>query len=163
LVLVTIITCFQPKKLTIDDEDRYCNRELITEMLECKQVFDVFDSRTLNHARARANPYETIKGGIFQNRAAMKAANVDRIFDWRLSWEFDRTNRLAKNPIEEGVGAVNVDREQPLFYFADVCAGPGGFSEYLLWRKGFSNAKGFGFTLCSASFSSVWRGGYGKL
>ena len=21
------------------------------------------------------------------------------------------------------------------FYFADVCAGPGGFSEYILWKK----------------------------
>jgi len=33
-----------------------------------------------------------------------------------------------------------------LLYFADVCAGPGGFSEYVLWRKGWQ-AKGFGFTL----------------
>jgi len=33
-----------------------------------------------------------------------------------------------------------------LLYFADICAGPGGFSEYILWRKGW-DAKGFGFTL----------------
>lgn len=33
-----------------------------------------------------------------------------------------------------------------LLFFADVCAGPGGFSEYILWRKGW-DAKGFGFTL----------------
>ena len=33
-----------------------------------------------------------------------------------------------------------------LLYFADICAGPGGFSEYVLWRKG-CDAKGFGFTL----------------
>ena len=31
-------------------------------------------------------------------------------------------------------------------YFADVCAGPGGFSEYVLWKKKWL-AKGFGFTL----------------
>ena len=31
-------------------------------------------------------------------------------------------------------------------YFADVCAGPGGFSEYVLWRKRWK-AKGFGFTI----------------
>lgn len=31
-------------------------------------------------------------------------------------------------------------------YFADVCAGPGGFSEYVLFRKRWE-AKGFGFTL----------------
>lgn len=51
------------------------------------------------------------------------------------------------------------------FYFADVCAGPGGFSEYILWKKQWrakgiyfkklkfrtlfisSFSKGFGFTL----------------
>lgn len=32
------------------------------------------------------------------------------------------------------------------FYFADVCAGPGGFTEYILWRKSWLY-KGFGFTL----------------
>ena len=31
-------------------------------------------------------------------------------------------------------------------YFGDICAGPGGFSEYVLWRmKG--ECKGFGLTL----------------
>ena len=38
-----------------------------------------------------------------------------------------------------------VGPNEPLF-FADVCAGPGGFSEYLLWRKKW-RSKGFGFTL----------------
>jgi cap1 methyltransferase len=39
-----------------------------------------------------------------------------------------------------------VNKENPLLYFADVCAGPGGFSEYVLWRKKWKS-KGFGFTL----------------
>ena len=38
---------------------------------------------------------------------------------------------------------VNDDQ---LLYFADVCGGPGGFSEYTLWRKRWL-AKGFGITL----------------
>ncbi len=36
-----------------------------------------------------------------------------------------------------------------LLYFADVCAGPGGFSEYVLWRRKW-RARGFGFTLKGA-------------
>lgn len=32
------------------------------------------------------------------------------------------------------------------YYFADVCAGPGGFTEYILWRKKWC-FKGFGLTL----------------
>lgn len=31
-------------------------------------------------------------------------------------------------------------------YFGDVCAGPGGFSEYVLWKRRW-HAKGFGMTL----------------
>lgn len=37
-------------------------------------------------------------------------------------------------------------KDNQLLYFADVCAGPGGFSEYVLWRKKW-RSKGFGFTL----------------
>lgn len=32
------------------------------------------------------------------------------------------------------------------YYFADICAGPGGFSEYVFWRKKWA-FKGFGMTL----------------
>uniref|UniRef100_A0A183CEV8 Cap-specific mRNA (nucleoside-2'-O-)-methyltransferase 1 n=1 Tax=Globodera pallida TaxID=36090 RepID=A0A183CEV8_GLOPA len=104
------------------------------------------ERKELDAARSRANPYETVKAGFFQNRAAMKTANLDKIFEWRLSWEFDEERRLAKNPINDK-DRCNVDRFSPPFYFADVCAGPGGFSEYMLWRKAYYNAKGFGFTL----------------
>lgn len=38
-----------------------------------------------------------------------------------------------------------VKSNEPL-YFCDVCAGPGGFSEYVLWRRKW-RAKGFGMTL----------------
>ena len=43
-------------------------------------------------------------------------------------------------------GTPMINKENPLLYFADVCAGPGGFSEYVLWRKQW-RSKGFGFTL----------------
>ena len=33
-----------------------------------------------------------------------------------------------------------------LLFFADICAGPGGFTEYLLYRTKW-HAKGYGFTL----------------
>lgn len=77
----------------------------------------------------------------------MKTANIDRVFGWSLSREFDPVIRHAINPLEPGLDNVNASRSNRIFYFADVCAGPGGFSEYMLWRKGFYNSKGFGFTL----------------
>ena len=42
-----------------------------------------------------------------------------------------------------------------VLYFADICAGPGGFSEYVLWRKEW-HAKGFGFTLKGKSSGTLY-------
>ncbi|KAL6733251.1 hypothetical protein Aduo_003914 [Ancylostoma duodenale] len=134
------------KKTTIDDETEFCDGEILRAMIKSKDVFDVIPDRDLREARTRANPYETIGGAFFQNRAAMKVANMDRVFDWLLSSETEE-KLLNKNPLKSDRPTSNCDRETPLFYFADVCAGPGGFSEYMLWRKAFYNAKGFGFTL----------------
>jgi cap1 methyltransferase len=39
-----------------------------------------------------------------------------------------------------------IGANEPL-YFCDICAGPGGFSEYVLWRKKYGTCKGFGMTL----------------
>uniref|UniRef100_A0AAF5D2B4 Cap-specific mRNA (nucleoside-2'-O-)-methyltransferase 1 n=1 Tax=Strongyloides stercoralis TaxID=6248 RepID=A0AAF5D2B4_STRER len=139
----------KPKE-QIDDETRYCSSETLKKMLEGKNVFDHMSDRDLNFARLRANPYENVKGAFFQNRAAMKMANLDKIYDWLLSGETIKDERLGKNPLDLEIDMLyrkNNEREKPLFYFADVCAGPGGFTEYLLWRKSFYNAKGFGFTL----------------
>ncbi|KAK0404615.1 hypothetical protein QR680_017541 [Steinernema hermaphroditum] len=134
------------EKLNLDGEDKYCESHLLNELLKAKSVFDDLSTKDLNEARQRANPYETIGSAFFQNRAAMKTANLDRIFDWILSSETS-DHRELKNPVDPKAKQQNVDRNAPLFYFADVCAGPGGFSEYMLWRKGFYNSKGFGFTL----------------
>ncbi|KAK6017047.1 ribosomal RNA large subunit methyltransferase J, partial [Ostertagia ostertagi] len=126
------------KKLTIDDETHFCDGEILRRMLESKNVFDVVPDRDLREARARANPYETIGAAFFQNRAAMKVANLDRTFNFLFSGETEE-RLLSKNPLKSERPTSNCDREAPLFYFADVCAGPGGFSEYMLWRKAFYN------------------------
>ncbi|KAF1766690.1 hypothetical protein GCK72_006648 [Caenorhabditis remanei] len=136
------------EKKMIDDEIDFCSQTVLTEMIEAKNVFDLMSDKDLREARTRANPYETIGSAFFQNRAAMKTANMDKIYDWILSRENTENDRfLLKNPVEEGQTTQNIDRDEELFYFADVCAGPGGFSEYMLWRKAFYNSKGFGFTL----------------
>ncbi|MED6282441.1 Cap-specific mRNA (nucleoside-2'-O-)-methyltransferase 1 [Ilyodon furcidens] len=68
-------------------------------------------------------------------RAAMKMANIDHCFD-----------NMFTNPKDSEGKSLVKDREGELLYFGDVCAGPGGFSEYILWRKRW-HAKGFGMTL----------------
>lgn len=100
---------------------------ILKEMLSCKSMLDSVDDRVMHPARARANPFEVIKKEFFMNRAALKLANIDAIFDWAFT---------TPACLKEG-GSL---------YFADVCAGPGGFSEYVFWRKKW-HTKGFGFTL----------------
>lgn len=89
----------------------------------------------MRRARTRSNPYEMIRGAFFLNRAAMKMANMDHVFDY-----------MFTNPKDcQGVPLIK-EYDAELLYFADVCAGPGGFSEYVLWRRKW-HAKGFGMTL----------------
>ena len=121
------------RKEEIEDETTFCDEEVLSAVLKCKSVFDSLEDQELRQARTRSNPFETISGVFFQNRAAMKMANMDAIFDFMFT--------DPKTPDQRSVIQKN-----ELLYFADVCAGPGGFSEYILWRKKW-RAKGFGFTL----------------
>eukprot|EP00961_Rhodomonas_salina_P102846 1383286-Rhodomonas_salina.1 len=50
--------------------------------------------------------------------------------------------REQSNP----VGCEGGEQHAKLFYFADICAGPGGFTEYMVWRRQLSY-QGWGFTL----------------
>ncbi|XP_077074675.1 cap-specific mRNA (nucleoside-2'-O-)-methyltransferase 1 [Siphateles boraxobius] len=123
------------RKLKINDETEFCSENLLHLLLRCKSVFDDLEGEEMRRARTRSNPYETIRGAFFLNRAAMKMANMDHVFDY-----------MFTNPKDSQGKPQTRDKEGELLYFGDVCAGPGGFSEYVLWRRGW-HAKGFGMTL----------------
>ncbi|CAG0894632.1 unnamed protein product [Darwinula stevensoni] len=122
------------KSLSLDGETAFCSPELLQEILSSKSIFDSLESAEMVRARSKANPFEAVGGGIFLNRAAMKMANMDAVFDHM----FSNPKTPDGQPL---VGKHNI------LYFADVCAGPGGFSEYLIWKRGPLYAKGYGFTL----------------
>ncbi|XP_029902805.1 cap-specific mRNA (nucleoside-2'-O-)-methyltransferase 1 [Myripristis murdjan] len=124
-----------PRKLKIEDETEFCTEDLLHTLLRCKTVFDDLEGEEMRRARTRSNPYETIRGGFFLNRAAMKMANMDHCFDY-----------MFTNPKDSQGKLLTKEREAELLYFGDVCAGPGGFSEYVLWKRRW-HAKGFGMTL----------------
>ena len=76
---------------------------------------------------------------VFLSRAALKMANMDAVFD-----------RMFTNPRIAGADGRQKDlvpeSSDNILYFADVCAGPGGFTEYVLFKKKW-HCHGFGFTL----------------
>jgi len=121
------------EKLSIDDETEFVSGETLQLVINCKSVFDHLEGHQMRRARTRSNPYETIAKVFFQNRAAMKMANIDAVLDFM----------FTSPKTEDGKSLIGSDE---LLYFADVCAGPGGFSEYVLWRRK-QETKGFGFTL----------------
>eukprot|EP00053_Salpingoeca_punica_P015794 m.146137 g.146137 ORF g.146137 m.146137 type:complete len:354 (-) comp16802_c0_seq1:2093-3154(-) len=116
-----------PYVLKLEGETRYSDEQVVAELLKAKTQLDEVDEKTFTPARDRANPFEAVKKEFFQNRAAMKMANIDAVY----GFIFTQPAGLGPND---------------LLYFADVCAGPGGFTEYIFWRKKW-RAKGFGFTL----------------
>ncbi|CAH8837433.1 unnamed protein product [Trichobilharzia szidati] len=98
----------------MSNQDKFCSSKLVGEMLAYKNQLDHLSKTKVTESHERCNPYEMIKKGIFMNRAAMKMANIDSIFNGMFTSAAPRKDIL---------------------YFADVCAGPGGFSEYTLWRR----------------------------
>lgn len=132
------------KVLEIKDETQFCREDVLEGVLSAKSIFDQLDPKELMRARTRCNPFETLSKLFFQNRAALKMANMDSIFDWMFTRPKDEKGECLIGP-------------EDLLYFADVCAAPGGFSEYVLWRRKtdsqeFCDAKGFGFTLRENDF-----------
>lgn len=89
-------------------------------------------------ARNRANPFEMLGKSIFMDRASMKCANADALYHF--------TGSLPSFLDMRNPGA---------FTFGDVASGPGGFSEYVLWRR--PDAIGFGMTLSSGDRNLDWR------
>lgn len=122
-----------PRPTQMTQQTDFCDPEVVRNVCLCKSVFDRLSGNELRNARSHSNPFETIGKVFFQNRAALKMANIDSRFDM-----------MFTEPKNEAGQPVLAPKD--LLFFADICAGPGGFSEYVLWRKKWE-ARGFGFTL----------------
>ena len=70
---------FVKPNLPFSDVD---SMSLLLSVLKCKSIFDRLEADELRKARTRSNPFETIRSVIFLNRAAMKMANMDAVFDF---------------------------------------------------------------------------------
>ncbi|XP_063994257.1 cap-specific mRNA (nucleoside-2'-O-)-methyltransferase 1-like [Diachasmimorpha longicaudata] len=100
-----------PWKKTFDDETLFCEPQILHQVISSKSIFDGLEKREIQRARIHSNPFETIRVVFFLNRDAVKMANIDR------ACNFMFTNPTTANPNE-------------ILYFANVCAGPGGFKTF---------------------------------
>ncbi|RHZ75885.1 hypothetical protein Glove_208g65 [Diversispora epigaea] len=108
------------------DYNQFCIKELVEGLLENKRKLSNVPRAQLTAARGKANPYEKVGESIFINLSAMKLACLDS--------QISFTGVKRYDPVKD-----------PVFWFADLCGGPGGFAEYLLWRKHSCEEKVFGW------------------
>ena len=99
------------RKESIDDETQFTDPDVLSAVLKCKSVFDHLEPEEMRKARTRSNPFETIRGAFFLNRAAMKMAEMDAAFGF-----------MFTEPKDPRTGRPMVRHNETL-YFADVCAG----------------------------------------
>ncbi|KAM9972712.1 hypothetical protein ACTFIR_012079 [Dictyostelium discoideum] len=135
----TLIKFVEKGSITDKPIRGHCSEKLLKELDQHKNALDTLDPKRFSIARDKSNPYESIKGSIFINRAAVKMANIDKLAD-------------LLTPIIPVLG-----KPRDFIYFGDVCAGPGGFTEYVYWKKTGGGkikgldldnvVKGFGFTI----------------
>lgn len=82
----------------------------------------------LSRLRLRANPYENVGRSIFMDRAGVKMANIDAIFN-----------------LTSHTGGYLAQQTAGDFTFCDLAGAPGAWSEYILWRR--PESYGFGISL----------------
>lgn len=103
--------------------------EVIESMKTCKRSFEEIPSSLFAKARQLTNKFEVLgKGRCFINRSAMKLANMDHFL-----------HLIPSKPCR----------------FADLCGGPGGFSDYLRWKM--PSIIGWGITLDTSDESCRWK------
>ncbi|KAF9347062.1 FtsJ methyltransferase domain-containing protein 2 [Mortierella sp. AD094] len=118
------------------DLDLLCIKGIVDNLLDSKTKLRAVPQEMFGRARQRCNPYELVGSSIFMNRASVKLASID--------------SQLALTATKEDpTGGQGQEEDAKTFRFADLCSGPGGFSEYLLWRKHTwgERARGWAMTL----------------
>ena len=143
----------------------YVDSKLFNELLSLKNRFGGDNMHKIyTAARNLANPYEYVGRSIFtNNRAGVKMANLDSIFNltghnggYIAQATFTESNNFNIYRDEEAIEIDESFKTTEVWPFADIAGGPGGFSQYLLWRR--PTATGYGITLANPDNNALtWR------
>ena len=117
-----------------------CNIDLYNTLDNIKSQYN--NDRFLS-ARNATNPFENIGLSTFFDRASVKLANIDAIFDLTSHQVFDQEGKLIE--ISAAFAGLLAPQSMDRFTFCDVAGGPGGWTQYLQYRR--LGAEGLGITL----------------
>ena len=93
-------------QLDLDRQYEFVDQEIYDAILKCKSALNRFSKEEIRRAKSDSNPFESISKCIFQNRSALKMANLD----WLCNYMFSSPR------IEDKADRLN---------FVDLCGGPG--------------------------------------
>ncbi|CAG2235351.1 CMTR1 [Mytilus edulis] len=124
------------KKRTIGDETQFCDEKILQMVLSSKSIFDNLEPEEMRRARTRSNPYETIRGAFFLNRAAMKMANMDAILDFMFTKPLD----------VDGVRVGGAEGDGDIF-------NPDNQAAFIQFVKENTDGKGVHFVMADGGFS----------
>jgi len=137
---------------SVTNYDVHCSRPVVEKMFFTKNKFNTVNRELFTSARTRSNPYELLKSHFFMNRAALKMAEIDMMMGL-----FPTLCQGWGEKQPGGCKGLLAGEKGTTLHFGDVCAGPGGFSEYCMWRSwrisqlkpelGMDRAEAWGFTL----------------
>lgn len=140
MVTLSSWTTFGEKRdVPFDENTQFADEEIVKRLFSTYlQYEELTDRRTKKQI---VNPLEAVKRGFLLNRSAIKFASIDSLMDFMFSEPVDKQNRSLIQPNE-------------LMYFVDIGGAPGGFVDYLLWRRASWQTKGFGIPIKGTNYWS---------
>lgn len=108
----------------------YVNKNSYSELQKLKSFFSQVDKKDFDNYRKKINSLEKINKNYFIDRASLKLANLDAIFNF------------TETEYEFGIHRNYQDNNKT---FIDIAGGPGGFAQFLMYRD--TNITGYGITL----------------
>ena len=94
------------EQLDLDRQYEFVDEVIYDAILKCKSALNQFSKDDIRRAKSQSNPFESIAKCCFQNRSALKMANLD----WLCSGMFT---------------APKIEDKNDRLNFVDLCGGPG--------------------------------------
>jgi cap1 methyltransferase len=124
----------------------YIEEELYEKLDKIKSSYG---SNKFLEARNATNPFEQLGLSRFFDRASVKLANIDFIFNLTSHQVVDENQNIIE--ISASFSGLIAPQSMDVFTFCDIAGGPGGWTQYLQYRR--VGGMGLGITLKDKSLS----------
>lgn len=131
-------TSYGELNVSFDVDTKYGEENVIKRLHSTYLEYEQLSESGRRNMKQIVNPLEAVKKGFLLNRSAIKFASIDSLMDYMFSDPIDKRNQSLIQPNE-------------IMYFLDIGGAPGGFADYLLWRRDWQT-KGFGIPLKGTNY-----------